>query len=98
MTRRLLAAIALLLLALACAGFVRLNRAPLSVDVYFARIDGHAGEALVLAFVGGWLAGVAGALAWVLRLMRERSAQSRALRLAEGEIRTLRATRPSHAR
>ncbi|GEM_PF-6575175 len=98
MTRRLLAAIVFVLLALLCAGFVRLNRTPVDIELFFSRSGTSLGRALVVAFVCGWLVGAAGGLAFALRLTRERSALARALRLAEGEVRTLRATQPAHAR
>jgi hypothetical protein len=98
MTFRLLTAIAFLVLALACAGFVRLNVAPVAIDLYVARATAGTGAALLAACIVGWCVGVAGALAWVRRLVREKSALAMALRLAEGELRTLRATQPGHAR
>jgi hypothetical protein len=98
MTRRLVAAILFVLLALACAGFVRLNQLPTRVDLLFAALPATVGEALVAAFVAGWLVGVAGVLAFNVKAARERAALALALRLAEGEIRTLRATQAAHAR
>ncbi|HXQ31107.1 MAG TPA: lipopolysaccharide assembly protein LapA domain-containing protein [Steroidobacteraceae bacterium] len=98
MTRRLVAAILFALLALVCAGFVRLNSVPTRVDLYFATLAATAGQALVVAFIAGWLVGVSGALAYAVKLARERAALARALKLAEGEVRTLRATQPAHAR
>ena len=98
MTRRLVAAILFILLALLCAGFVRLNTLPTRVELAFASVPSTVGEALVIAFVVGWIAGALGALSFALKLVRERSALAQALRLAEGEVRTLRATQPAHAR
>ena len=98
MTRRLTAAFVFALLALACAGFVRLNRAPLELDLYLRVLRTSAGQALIVAFIVGWVAGLAAALGWVRRLVRERGRLERALSLAEREARTLRATLPSHAR
>ena len=98
MLRRLTIAFFLVLLALFCAGFVRLNGAPVLVDLFLAVLPATVGQALVAAFLAGTAAGVAGALGWVQRLARERRELARALRLAEGEIRTLRAVAPAHAR
>ncbi|HXQ63872.1 MAG TPA: hypothetical protein VN787_03385 [Steroidobacteraceae bacterium] len=98
MTRRLVAAIMFALLALACAGFVRLNSVPTRIDLYFATLGATAGQALVAAFIAGWLVGVGGAVAYAVKLSRERVALARALRLAESELRTLRAIQPAHAR
>ena len=98
MTRRLVAAILFILLALLCAGFVRLNTLPTQVELFVANVSASVGEALVAALVIGWIAGALGALSFAVKLARERSALARALRLAEGEVRTLRATQPAHAR
>jgi len=98
MLRRLTLVFFFVLLALVCAGFVRLNGAATQVDLLLAVVPATVGQALVVAFLAGWLAGVGGALLWVARLARERRELARALRLAEGEIRTLRAVAPAHAR
>ena len=98
MTRRLLSLISLALIALVCAAFVRANAAPLTLDVFAATIRPSAGQALVGAFVAGWLVGTIGALRSLWRLGRERMQLRRALKLAEAEARTLRATAPAHAR
>ena len=98
MLRRLAFAFFLVLLALLCAGFVRLNGAATQVDLFVAVVPATVGGALVAAFLAGWLTAVIGALYWVARLARERRELGRALRLAEGEIRSLRAVAPAHAR
>ncbi len=98
MLRRLTFAFCFVLLALLCAGFVRLNGVATRVDLLVAVLPATVGEALTIAFLAGWLAGVGGALLWVARLARERRELARALRLAEGEIRTLRAVAPANAR
>jgi uncharacterized integral membrane protein len=98
MLRRLTLAFFFVLLALLCAGFVRLNGAATQVDLYGSVVAASVGEALIVAFLAGWAAGVAGALLWIARLKRERRELARALRLAEGEVRTLRAVAPAHAR
>ena len=98
MFRRLLQVLSFTVLALICAGFVRLNATPTELDLYFARLPLTVGEALVGAVLVGWLVGLAGALAWLRALTRERADLKRALTLAEGEARTLRAVAPSPAR
>ena len=98
MLRRLTLAFLFVLLALVCAGFVRVNAAPTRVDLYFAALRTTAGQALAAAFVLGFGVGLAAAGLALLRLARERGELARALRLAEGEVRTLRAVAPSHAR
>ena len=98
MFSRLLQVLSFAVLALLCAGFVRLNATPTQLDLYFTILPATVGEALVGAVLVGWLVGLAGALAWLRSLARERAALARSLRLAEGEVRTLRAVAPSHAR
>ncbi|HUO81047.1 MAG TPA: hypothetical protein VMU00_12980 [Steroidobacteraceae bacterium] len=98
MLRRLALTFCLVVLALLCAGFVRLNGAATRVDLFVAVLPASLGEALVAAFLAGWAVGLAGALLWVRRLARERRELARALKLAEGEVRTLRAVAPAHAR
>ncbi len=98
MLRRLALAFLLVLTALVAAGFVRQNGAGADVDLYFGVVPATLGQALVAAFLLGWLAGLATAVAWVRRLARERRELMRALRLAEGEVRSLRAVAPAHAR
>jgi len=97
MFRRLLTVFLFIVLALLCPGFVRLNATPTQLDLYFASLPVSVGEALIGALLIGWLVGLAGALAWIWRLKREAGEIRRALRLAEGEARTLRALAPSHA-
>ena len=46
MTRRLLSAIALILLALACAAFVRVNAAPIEIDLFADSVRLPVGQAL----------------------------------------------------
>ena len=98
MFRRLFQVLSFCLLALLCAGFVRLNATATSLDLYFARESVTLGQALVGAVLLGWVVGLAGALASIAALARERAALKRSLRLAEGELQTLRAVAPTHAR
>jgi nitrate reductase gamma subunit len=98
MLRRLSFTFFLIVLALVAAGFVRLNATPTIVDLLVAVVPATTGEALVAAFVAGFAVAAAGAFLWHRRLERERRALRRALALAEGEVRTLRAVAPAHAR
>jgi uncharacterized integral membrane protein len=98
MFRRLALTFLFLVLALLCAGFVRQNGAPVPVDLYVAVVAAPLGEALIVALLAGGLAGTLGSYLWVRRLRRERRELARQLRLAEGEVRTLRAVQPAHAR
>lgn len=98
MLRRLILTLLFLLLAVASAGFVRLNGAPLMIDLYVARVHCGGGTAILLSFVIGWGVGLLSALRWLSREAGERRRLARELRLAEGELRTLRTLAPSHAR
>jgi uncharacterized integral membrane protein len=63
----------------------------LRVDVLFAEIELTTGQWLMIAFVIGWLAGVCAAWRFVRKLTTERADLRRNLRLAEAELRNLRA-------
>jgi uncharacterized membrane protein YciS (DUF1049 family) len=63
----------------------------LRVDVLFAEIELTTGQWLTIAFVIGWLAGVFAAWRFVRKLTTERADLRRNLRLAEAELRNLRA-------
>jgi uncharacterized integral membrane protein len=63
----------------------------LRVDVLFAEIELTTGQWLMIAFVIGWLAGVFAAWRFVRKLTTERADLRRNLRLAEAELRNLRA-------
>ena len=67
------------------------NDERLRVDVLFAEIELTTGQWLVIAFVIGWLAGVFAAWRFVRKLTAERADLRRNLRLAEAELRNLRA-------
>ena len=67
------------------------NDERLRVDVLFAEIELTTGQWLVIAFVIGWLAGVFAAWRFVRKLTGERADLRRNLRLAEAELRNLRA-------
>jgi len=98
MLRRLVLTFLFLLLALASAGFVRLNGAPLSLDLYATVLHAGTGSVLILTFAAGFGLGLLSALRWLSREARERRRLARELRLAEGELRTLRTLAPTHAR
>ncbi len=73
---------------------VAVNDDRLRVDVLFAEIELTMGQWLVIAFLIGWVAGVAAAWRFVRRLTTERADLRRNLRLAEAELRNLRAVPP----
>jgi uncharacterized integral membrane protein len=98
MLRRLSLALLFVIVTLGCAVFVRLNASAVAVDFYLAVWPATIGRALIAAFGVGLIVGAALAISSVLRLTRERRDLKRALKLAEGEIKTLRAVAPAHAR
>lgn len=70
---------------------VAVNEEGLRVELLFAEIELTTGQWLVIAFLIGWLAGVGAAWRFVRRLATERADLRRNLRLAEAELRNLRA-------
>jgi uncharacterized membrane protein YciS (DUF1049 family) len=70
---------------------VAVNSDALRVDVLLARIELTTGQWLVIAFALGWGAGVLAAWRFVRKLTTERADLRRNLRLAEAELRNLRA-------
>jgi uncharacterized integral membrane protein len=97
MTRRLLALLIFFILALVCAAFVHLNAAPVRLDLFLGVLRAPLAYTLIGAFVLGWLVTVIGAIAWGTRVSRQRRELRHALKLAQAEARTLRATAPPHA-
>jgi hypothetical protein len=73
------------------AVIVAVNSERLRVDVLFTRIELSTVQWLVIAFLLGWAAGVVAAWRFVRRLTTERADLRRNLRLAEAELRNLRA-------
>jgi hypothetical protein len=73
------------------AVIVAVNNERLRVDVLFTHIELTAGQWLVIAFVIGWAGGVFAAWRFVRKLTGERADLRRNLRLAEAELRNLRA-------
>lgn len=73
------------------AVIVAVNEDGLRVELLFAEIELTAGQWLVIAFVVGWVAGVGAAWRFVRRLAAERADLHRNLRLAEAELKNLRA-------
>lgn len=89
MPRPLFVVCAILVFALGAA-IVAVNSEALQVELLLARVELTAGQWLVLAFVLGWLAGVASAWSFVRRLTQERADLRRSLRLAEAELKNVR--------
>lgn len=73
------------------AVIVAVNEDRLRVEVLFAEIELTTGQWLVIAFLVGWVAGVGAAWRFVRRLATECADLRRNLRLAEAELKNLRA-------
>jgi uncharacterized integral membrane protein len=97
MARRLLGLLVFCILALVCAAFVHLNASPVRLDLFMGVLRAPLAYTLIGAFALGWLVTVIGALAWGARVARHRRELRHALKLAQAEARTLRATAPPHA-
>ena len=97
MTRRLLLTLAFLVTALCCAALVRANPRWVDVDLAFGSLEAPLGQALAVAVLVGWACGVVAAAGWTWRAARDRARLQRQLRLAEAEVRTLRAIAPGPA-
>jgi len=97
MTRRLLALLGFCILTLVCAAFVHLNAVPVELDLFVGELHAPLAYTLIGAFALGWLVTVIGALAWGVRVARQRRELRHSLKLAQAESRTLRATAPPHA-
>ncbi len=89
MPRPLFIICALLVFALG-AMLAAVNPQALRVELLFAEVELTRGQWLIVAFVLGWLAGVASAWQFVRRLTQERADLRRHLRLAEAELRNVR--------
>ena len=97
MTRRLLALRSFGILALLCAAFVHLNNVRVSIDFFFGMVQLGLGAALIGALVLGWAFAGLAALSLAARAARSRRRLRHALKLAQAEVRTLRATAPGNA-
>lgn len=79
-----------LLVFIAVAALVAANSAPVRVDLLVTELELTTGQLMVVAFILGWLAGIASAWNFVRKLTNERAKLRRNLRIAEAEIRNLR--------
>lgn len=66
---------------------VAMNAARVEIELAFLRLTAPLGLALVVAFVGGLVAGLFWRVYWVAELLSERGRLRRALRLAEVQAR-----------
>jgi len=72
------------------AALVAANSAPVRVDLLVTEVELTTGQLMVVAFILGWLAGIASAWNFVRKLTNERAELRRNLRIAEAEIKNLR--------
>ena len=79
-----------LLVFIAVAALVAANSAPVRVDLLVTELELTTGQLMVVAFILGWLAGIASAWNFVRKLTNERAQLRRNLRIAEAEITNLR--------
>jgi len=79
-----------LLVFFAVAALVAANSAPVRVDLLVTELELTTGQLMVVAFILGWLAGIASAWNFVRKLTNQRAELRRNLRIAEAEIRNLR--------
>jgi lipopolysaccharide assembly protein A len=79
-----------LLVFFAGAALVAANGGTLHVDLLVTQVELTQGQLMIVAFVLGWLAGIASAWRFVRKLTSERAQLRRNLRLAEAEIKNLR--------
>lgn len=89
MPRPLFVICALVVFALGAA-IAAVNPEALRVELLFAEVELTRGQWLIIAFVFGWLAGVASAWHFVRKLTKERADLRRLLRLAEAELKNIR--------
>jgi uncharacterized integral membrane protein len=89
MPRPLFVICALLVFALGAA-IAAVNPQSLRVELLFAEVELTRGQWLIIAFVFGWLAGVASAWHFVRKLTQERAELRRHLRLADAELKNIR--------
>jgi uncharacterized membrane protein YciS (DUF1049 family) len=66
------------------------NDGRLRVELLFGEVELTVGQWLAIAFLLGWVAGVAAAWRFVRRLTSERADLRRSLRLAEAELKNVR--------
>ena len=90
MVRNLIFFLVLMGILLLATVFAALNPGPIDLDVVVTRIEIQKSLALILAFGFGWLFGLLCAAIGLIRSINDRRRLRKALRLAEGEVSTLR--------
>lgn len=90
MLRRVLIGIGLLLIVIAMFAFASVNSGTIDVDLLFARVNTSIPVAFAVTLAIGWAFGLLCTALWALRLVNERRALRRALKLSESEVSSLR--------
>lgn len=70
--------------------FTRLNPGMIEVDLAVQKVETSIPLAFTVAFVAGWLFGLACLAAYIIRLINERRQLRKSVRLAEAEVSSLR--------
>jgi len=70
--------------------FTRLNPGMIEVDLAVKKVETSIPLAFTVAFVAGWLFGLACLAAYIIRLINERRQLRKSVRLAEAEVSSLR--------
>ena len=90
MLKRIGLAILILFIVIVMATFTANNTGMIDIDLAFARINTSIPLAFTVAFALGWLFGVLSIGFYVLKLVNERRALRRSLRVTESEVSSLR--------
>ncbi len=90
MLKRIGLAILILLIVIIMATFTANNPGTIDVDLAFKRFPTPIPLAFTVAFALGWLFGILSIGFYVLKLLNERRALRRSLRMSESEVTSLR--------
>ena len=90
MLKRIGLAILVILIVVVVATFTASNTGTIDIDLAFASINTSISLAFTVVFALGWLFGVLSIGIYVLKLINERRALRRALRVSESEVSSLR--------
>ncbi len=91
MVRSLLLLLAIVLMFFVVVVFALSNPGTLTLDLAFTTVEVRTSVAFAVAVAGGWLWGVVSMLAYVGRLWRDRRSLRKQVRLADTELKNLRA-------
>ena len=90
MLKRIGLAILIILIVIVMATFTANNPGTIDIDLAFKRFPTPIPLAFTIAFALGWLFGVLSIGFYVLKLLNERRALRRSLRMSESEVTSLR--------